>query len=116
MSRSRCPARFSPRRSWHGERADAAIRSRAICRPSQDGVGSRLQEPHHRGRGGKHYHVGGGQRFHHHGRLRVVALGQADSVLEGEIIGYSVQSLTYDSKLNSRSYRLTVSMTSVPRF
>ncbi len=44
------------------------------------------------------------------GRLRVVSLDQADSVLDGEITGYLVQSLTYDSKLNLRSYRLTVTM------
>jgi outer membrane lipopolysaccharide assembly protein LptE/RlpB len=44
------------------------------------------------------------------GRLRVVSLEQADSVLDGEITGYQVQSLTYDSRLNLRSYRLTVSM------
>lgn len=48
--------------------------------------------------------------FTTNGRLRVVALDKADSVLEGEIISYNVQSLTYDSKLNLRSYRLTVSM------
>jgi len=48
--------------------------------------------------------------FTTNGRLRVVPLDKADSVLEGEIIGYAVQSLTYDSKLNLRSYRLTVSM------
>src|SRR5882724_13224799 len=45
--------------------------------------------------------------FTTNGRLRVVALDKADSVLEGEVIGYRVQSLTYDSKLNLRSYRLT---------
>ena len=44
------------------------------------------------------------------GRLRVVSLDDADSVLDGEITGYQVQSLTYDSKLNLRSYRLTVTM------
>ena len=44
------------------------------------------------------------------GRLKVVALEDADSVLDGEITGYQVQSLTYDSKLNLRSYRLTVTM------
>ena len=44
------------------------------------------------------------------GRLRVVSLDEADSVLDGEITGYQVQSLTYDSKLNLRSYRLTVTM------
>ena len=48
--------------------------------------------------------------FTSNGRLRGVSLEQADSVLDGEITGYSVQSLTYDSKLNLRSYRLTVTM------
>jgi len=48
--------------------------------------------------------------FTSNGRLKVVSLEQADSVLDGEITGYSVQSLTYDSKLNLRSYRLTVTM------
>jgi hypothetical protein len=48
--------------------------------------------------------------FTSNGRLRVVPLDKADAVLEGAITGYSVQSLTYDSKLNLRSYRLTVSM------
>jgi len=44
------------------------------------------------------------------GRLKVVSLDDADAVLDGEITGYQVQSLTYDSKLNLRSYRLTVTM------
>jgi outer membrane lipopolysaccharide assembly protein LptE/RlpB len=44
------------------------------------------------------------------GRLKVVALDDADSILDGDITGYQVQSLTYDSKLNLRSYRLTVTM------
>jgi outer membrane lipopolysaccharide assembly protein LptE/RlpB len=44
------------------------------------------------------------------GRLKVVSLDAADSVLDGEITGYQVQSLTYDSKLNLRSYRLTVTV------
>jgi outer membrane lipopolysaccharide assembly protein LptE/RlpB len=48
--------------------------------------------------------------FTSNGRLRVVPLDKADAVLEGEITGYNVQSLTYDSKLNLRSYRLTVTM------
>ncbi len=48
--------------------------------------------------------------FTTNGRLRVVPLDKADSVLEGEITAYNVQSLTYDSKLNLRSYQLTVSM------
>ena len=48
--------------------------------------------------------------FTTNGRLRVVPLDRADSVLEGEITRYTVQSLTYDSNLNLRSYMLTVSM------
>ena len=44
------------------------------------------------------------------GRLKVVSLEDADSILDGDITGYQVQSLTYDSKLNLRSYRLTVTM------
>jgi len=48
--------------------------------------------------------------FTTNGRLRVVPLDRADSVLEGVITAYNVQSLTYDSKLNLRSYQLTVSM------
>lgn len=48
--------------------------------------------------------------FASNGRLRVVPLDRADSVLEGELVGFSVTSLTYDSNLNLRSYRLTVSM------
>jgi outer membrane lipopolysaccharide assembly protein LptE/RlpB len=44
------------------------------------------------------------------GRLKVVSLDAADSVLDGEITGYQVESLTYDSRLNLRSYRLTVTM------
>jgi hypothetical protein len=48
--------------------------------------------------------------FTTNGRLRVVPIDRADSVLEGEITSYTVQSLTYDSNLNLRSYMLTVSM------
>jgi len=48
--------------------------------------------------------------FTSNGRLKVVGLDQADSVLDGEVTGYQVQSLAYDSKLNLRSYRLTVTM------
>jgi outer membrane lipopolysaccharide assembly protein LptE/RlpB len=48
--------------------------------------------------------------FTSNGRLKVVSLDQADSVLDGEVTGYQVQSLTYDSRLNLRSYSLTVTM------
>jgi hypothetical protein len=48
--------------------------------------------------------------FTSNGRLKVVGVDQADTVLDGEVTGYQVQSLAYDSKLNLRSYRLTVTM------
>jgi outer membrane lipopolysaccharide assembly protein LptE/RlpB len=48
--------------------------------------------------------------FTTNGRLKVVSLDQADCILDGEVTGYQVQSLTYDSRLNLRSYRLTVTM------
>ena len=48
--------------------------------------------------------------FTSNGRLKVVSRDNADSVLDGELTGYQVQSLTYDSRLNLRSYRLTVTM------
>ncbi len=48
--------------------------------------------------------------FTTNGKLRVVSLDAADSMLEGEIIGFEVQSLAFDSRLNLRSYRLAVTM------
>ena len=48
--------------------------------------------------------------FTTNGRLKVVSVDRADRILDGEVTGYQVQSLTYDSKLNLRSYRLTVTM------
>ena len=48
--------------------------------------------------------------FSTNGRLRVVNREDADAVLEGEVIGYSVQSISYDSQANVRQYRLTVTM------
>jgi outer membrane lipopolysaccharide assembly protein LptE/RlpB len=48
--------------------------------------------------------------FTTNGRLKVVSLDQADCILDGELTGYQVQSLTYDSRLNLRSYSLTVTM------
>jgi hypothetical protein len=48
--------------------------------------------------------------FTTNGKLRVVPLDSADSVLEGEIVSFELQSLTFDSLLNLRSYRLTVTM------
>ena len=50
------------------------------------------------------------EAFSTNGRLRVVKREEADAVLEGEVIGYSVQSISYDSQANVRQYRLTVTM------
>ena len=48
--------------------------------------------------------------FSTNGRLRVVKREDADSVLEGEVIGYSVYQISYDSQANVRQYRLTVTV------
>jgi outer membrane lipopolysaccharide assembly protein LptE/RlpB len=50
------------------------------------------------------------EAFSTNGRLRVVRREDADAVLEGEVIGYSVQSISYDSQANVRQYRLVVTM------
>jgi outer membrane lipopolysaccharide assembly protein LptE/RlpB len=44
------------------------------------------------------------------GRLKVARPEEADSVLEGEIVGYQLNSLSYDSKANVTEYRLTVTL------
>ena len=49
--------------------------------------------------------------FATNGRLRVVAAAQADAILEGDITGYSLQSIAFDAAANVRQYRLTVTLT-----
>ena len=44
------------------------------------------------------------------GRLKVVRPEDADSILEGEIVGYQLNSLSYNSQQNVREYRLTVTL------
>jgi outer membrane lipopolysaccharide assembly protein LptE/RlpB len=44
------------------------------------------------------------------GRLKVVRPEDADSILEGEIIGYQLNSLSFDPRVNVREYRLTVTL------
>jgi len=44
------------------------------------------------------------------GRLKVVRPEEADSILEGEIVGYQLDSLAYDERANIREYRLTVTL------
>ena len=48
--------------------------------------------------------------FVNSGRLRVVPLGQSDSVLEGEIVGYTLQALAFDRNANIQEYRLLVTL------
>jgi len=44
------------------------------------------------------------------GRLRVVPIERADSLLEGEITSYSVDSIAYDSSINAQVFRLQVTL------
>ncbi len=44
------------------------------------------------------------------GRLKVVPVAEADSILEGEIVGYALQALAYDRSLNIQEYRLLVTL------
>jgi outer membrane lipopolysaccharide assembly protein LptE/RlpB len=44
------------------------------------------------------------------GRLRVVKTEEADAILDGEVMAYSVQSIAYDNQANVRLYRLLVTM------
>jgi outer membrane lipopolysaccharide assembly protein LptE/RlpB len=48
--------------------------------------------------------------FNQNGRLKVTTLDRADSVLEGEVVGYNVVSIAFDSRANVQQYRLTVTM------
>lgn len=44
------------------------------------------------------------------GKLKVVPPDEADSILEGEIVGYQIQSLAVDRTINVREYRLLVTL------
>lgn len=44
------------------------------------------------------------------GRVRVVRPEEADAVLEGEIVGYRIESLAFDPRANVREYRLWVTL------
>jgi outer membrane lipopolysaccharide assembly protein LptE/RlpB len=46
--------------------------------------------------------------FSNSGRLKVVPADQADSILEGEIVGYSVQGTAFDRNATIQAYRLQV--------
>jgi outer membrane lipopolysaccharide assembly protein LptE/RlpB len=51
------------------------------------------------------------EAFATNGRLRVVGAAEADSILEGEVTGYSVQGIAFDQTLNVQQYRLVVTLT-----
>lgn len=44
------------------------------------------------------------------GRLTVARAEEADSILEGEIVGYHLESLSFDPRANIREYRLLVTL------
>jgi outer membrane lipopolysaccharide assembly protein LptE/RlpB len=44
------------------------------------------------------------------GRLRVVSSERADSILEGEVVGYELEPLAFDPDANVRQYRLVVTL------
>jgi outer membrane lipopolysaccharide assembly protein LptE/RlpB len=48
--------------------------------------------------------------FSTNGRLRVTSVDRADSILEGEITNYNLQSIAYDAAANIRQFRLTVTL------
>ena len=50
------------------------------------------------------------EAFSTNGRLRVVRPEHADAILEGEIIGYQLQSVAFDPTASVRQYRLLVTM------
>jgi len=50
------------------------------------------------------------EAFSTNGRLSVVGPEQADSILEGEVVGYQVQSVAFDPRANVQQYRLLVTL------
>ena len=42
------------------------------------------------------------------GRVKVVPLDEADAILQGEVVGYSLDGLSFDTHANVRAYRLRV--------
>jgi outer membrane lipopolysaccharide assembly protein LptE/RlpB len=44
------------------------------------------------------------------GRLRVVQPDKADSILQGEVTGYTVESIAFDPRANVRQYRIVVTL------
>lgn len=42
------------------------------------------------------------------GRVKVVPVDEADAILQGEVVGYSLDGLSFDTNANVRAYRLRV--------
>lgn len=55
------------------------------------------------------------EAFSTNGRLRVVTPAKADSILEGEVVGFQVESVAFDAAANVRQYRLVVTLNLVYR-
>jgi hypothetical protein len=50
------------------------------------------------------------EAFSTNGRLKVVQPADADAILDGEVIGYALNSIAFDPDANVRQYRLTVTL------
>jgi outer membrane lipopolysaccharide assembly protein LptE/RlpB len=50
------------------------------------------------------------EAFSTNGRLKVVSPEDADAVLDGEVTGYTLDSIAFDPRANVRQYRLTVTL------
>lgn len=50
------------------------------------------------------------EAFSTNGRLRVVAADAADAILDGEVVGYHLESIAFDPRANIRQYRLLVTL------
>jgi outer membrane lipopolysaccharide assembly protein LptE/RlpB len=50
------------------------------------------------------------EAFSTNGKLTVVRPEEADAILEGEVVGYTVDSIAFDPRANVRQYRLTVTL------
>jgi lipopolysaccharide assembly LptE-like protein len=50
------------------------------------------------------------QAFSTNGQLQVVQPADADAILEGELIGYSVSGVAFNSRINVQQYRLIVTL------
>ena len=50
------------------------------------------------------------EAFTTNGRLKIASSADADTVLDGEVIGYSVFSIAFDKDANARQYRLIVTV------